>query len=162
LIAEVVSYCCFSLESPFPSSNTKVFCAVCFRFFGRAAAAFRASCLTNRLPKYLRLFSPPSFRIFCMYLSVSRTCTLLARMKAVVWPRVTVLEGRLISRFDIFQFPFRFNPGTNRGNVEMGLIDLAYLVTLNQRVQGSSPCAPTTFHHKIQRATANLARLLCL
>ena len=64
-------------------------------------------------------------------------------MKAVVWPRVTVLEGRLISRFDIFQFPFRFNPGTNRGNVEMGLIDLAYLVTLNQRVQGSSPCAPT-------------------
>jgi hypothetical protein len=22
--------------------------------------------------------------------------------------------------FDIFQFPFRFNPGTNRGNVEIG------------------------------------------
>ena len=48
------------------------------------------------------------------------------------------------SRFDIFQFPFRFNPGTNGGNVEMGLINKRYLLTLNQRVQGSSPCAPTT------------------
>jgi hypothetical protein len=27
----------------------------------------------------------------------------------------------------------------------MGLIDLAYMVTLDQRVQGSSPCAPTKF-----------------
>jgi hypothetical protein len=52
---------------------------------------------------------------------------------------VTLLK----SRFDIFHFPFRFNPGTNGGNVEMGLIDKSYLVTLNQRVQGSSPCAPT-------------------
>ena len=25
----------------------------------------------------------------------------------------------------------------------MGLINKSYLVTLNQRVQGSSPCAPT-------------------
>jgi hypothetical protein len=55
-------------------------------FFQRAAAAFRASYLTNRLPKYLRLFSPPFARIFCMCLSVSRTCTLLARMKAAVLP----------------------------------------------------------------------------
>ena len=49
----------------------------------------------------------------------------------------------LKSRFDIFQFPFRFNPGTNGGNVEMGLINKSYLLTLNQRVQGSSPSAPT-------------------
>ena len=47
------------------------------------------------------------------------------------------------SRFDIFQFSFRFNPGTNGGNVEMGLIYKSYLVTLNQRVPGSSPGAPT-------------------
>src|SRR5262245_60342828 len=47
------------------------------------------------------------------------------------------------SRFDIFQFSFRFNPGTNGGNVEMGLIYNSYLVTLNQRVPGSSPGAPT-------------------
>jgi hypothetical protein len=33
-------------------------------FFQRATAAFRASCLTNRLPKYLRLFSPPLAPIF--------------------------------------------------------------------------------------------------
>ena len=26
----------------------------------------------------------------------------------------------------------------------MGLINKSYLLTLNQRVQGSSPCAPTT------------------
>ena len=52
--------------------------------------------------------------------------------------------AQLDFRFDIFQFPFRFNPGTNGGNVEMGLINKSYLVTLNQRVQGSkSLCA----HH---------------
>ena len=45
--------------------------------------------------------------------------------------------------FDIFQFFCRFNPGTNGGNVEMGLINKSYLVTLNQRVPGSSPGAPT-------------------
>src|SRR3974377_1783724 len=45
-------------------------------------------------------------------------------------------------RFDIFQFPFRFNPGTNGGNVEMGLINKSYLVTLNQRGPGSDPAAP--------------------
>jgi hypothetical protein len=38
--------------------------------------------------------------------------------------------------FDIFQFPFRFNPGTNGVNVEMGLINKSYAVTLSQRVQG--------------------------
>jgi hypothetical protein len=47
------------------------------------------------------------------------------------------------SRFDIFQFSCRFNPGTNRGNVEMALINKSCLVTLNQRVPGSSPGAPT-------------------
>jgi hypothetical protein len=51
--------------------------------------------------------------------------------------------AQLDFRFDIFQFPFRFNPGTNGGNVEMGLINKSYLMTLNQRVAGSSPAAPT-------------------
>jgi hypothetical protein len=56
----------------------------------------------------------------------------------------TISDATLLnSRFDIFQFPFRFNPGTNRGNVEMGLINKSYLVTLNQRVPGLSPGAPT-------------------
>jgi hypothetical protein len=55
-----------------------------------------------------------------------------------------VADTALHSRFDIFQFPFRFNPGTNGGNVEMGLINKSYLLTLNQRVPGSSPGAPTT------------------
>jgi len=64
-------------------------------FFQRAAAAFLASCFTNRLPKYLREFWPPFFRIFCMNLSVSRTCTLPARIpgraycawRGVIWLR---------------------------------------------------------------------------
>ena len=51
------------------------------------------------------------------------------------------------SRFDIFQFPIRLNLGTNAGNVEMGLTNKSYLMTLNQRVQGSSPCAPTPLSH---------------
>ena len=33
----------------------------------------------------------------------------------------------------------------------MGLIDKSYLVTLNQRVQGSSPCAPTNQTVEIPR-----------
>jgi hypothetical protein len=58
----------------------------------------------------------------------------------------TISDATLLnSRFDIFQFPFRFNPGTNGGNVEMGLINKSYLVTLNQRVVGSIPTAPTTW-----------------
>jgi hypothetical protein len=36
-------------------------------------------------------------------------------------------------RFDIVQFPFRFNPGTNGKNVEMSLINKSFLVTLNGR-----------------------------
>jgi hypothetical protein len=52
--------------------------------------------------------------------------------------------------FDNFRFPFRFNPGTNGENVEMGLIDKSYLVTLNQRVPGSSPGAPTIFINNIK------------
>jgi hypothetical protein len=57
---------------------------------------------------------------------------------------MTISDATLLnSRFDIFQFPFRFNPGTNGGNVEMGLINKSYLVTLNQRVAGSSRAAPT-------------------
>src|SRR5262249_57025369 len=32
------------------------------------------------------------------------------------------------------------------------------LRTLNQRVQGSSPCAPTSFHHKNQFVTAKSGR----
>jgi hypothetical protein len=59
--------------------------------------------------------------------------------------------------FDIFQFPFRFNPGTKEGNVEMGLINKGYPVTLNQRVQGSSPCAPT--NHLIEFKSKFLRRL---
>jgi hypothetical protein len=43
--------------------------AQCYNLFPqRAFAAFRASRLTNRLPKYLRLFCPPFFRICCMNL----------------------------------------------------------------------------------------------
>jgi hypothetical protein len=57
---------------------------------------------------------------------------------------MTVSTAHLDFRFDIFQFPFRFNPGTNGGNVEMGLINKSYLLTLNQRVVGSIPTAPTT------------------
>jgi hypothetical protein len=57
---------------------------------------------------------------------------------------------RFNSRFDIFRFPFRCNPGTNGGNVEMGLIDKRSLVTLNQRVPGSSSGAPTIdFNHLV-------------
>jgi hypothetical protein len=40
----------------------------------------------------------------------------------------------IFSRFDIFRLSFRFNPGTNGGNVEMGLINKGYLLTLNQRL----------------------------
>ena len=32
-----------------------------------------------------------------------------------------LLDGRLISCFDIFQFPFQLDPGTKEGNVEMRL-----------------------------------------
>ncbi len=28
-------------------------------------------------------------------------------------------SNRAVFRFDIFQFPFQFNPGTNRGNVDL-------------------------------------------
>jgi hypothetical protein len=56
--------------------------------------------------------------------------------------RAFAFDALLSSRFDIFQFPFQFNPGTNGGNVEMGLIK-SYLMTLNQRVPGSSPGALT-------------------
>src|ERR1700733_9622874 len=34
------------------------------------------------------------------------------------------------SCFDIFEFSFRFNPGTNGGNVEMGLTDKGYKLLL--------------------------------
>ena len=74
---------------------------------------------------------------------------------AIAYARAVVLSART-ARFDIFQFPFRFNPGTNGGNVEMGLIDKSYLVTLNQRVPGSSPCAPTKFHQPTHRLTRRL------
>jgi hypothetical protein len=47
--------------------------------------------------------------------------------------------------FRHFPVSFRFNPGTNGGNVEMRLINESYLLTLNQRVQGSNPCAPTHY-----------------
>jgi hypothetical protein len=37
----------------------------------------------------------------------------------------------------------------------MGLIDKSYLVTLNQRVQGSSPCAPTNEFNKLHQNRNN-------
>jgi hypothetical protein len=51
-------------------------------------------------------------------------------------------EGQL--HFDIIKFSFRFNERTDREIVETGLIRLASLLPLNQRVEGSSPSAPTT------------------
>jgi hypothetical protein len=59
--------------------------------------------------------------------------------------------------FDIFQFPFRFNPGTNGGNVEMGLINKSFLVTLNQRVPGSSPGAPTKYIKRLAAISVYLS-----
>jgi hypothetical protein len=44
---------------------------------------------------------------------------------------------RFRARFDIFQFSFRFNTRTNGRTVEMGLINTANLVTLNQRLRDS-------------------------
>jgi len=58
-------------------------------FCQRAAAAFRASCLTNRLPKYLRLFLPPRAAIFRMWRIDSSLCTAPVRTycdwRGVVW-----------------------------------------------------------------------------
>jgi hypothetical protein len=44
---------------------------------------------------------------------------------------------------DNIKFPFRLNAGMKREFVGMALMLLHFLPTLNQRVQGSSPCAPT-------------------
>jgi hypothetical protein len=57
---------------------------------------------------------------------------------------MTISDAPLLnSRFDILQFSFRFNAGTIGELVEMALINKGYLLTLNQRVTGSSPVAPT-------------------
>ena len=76
----------------------------------------------------------------------SYICGLGERSISMLTVRLSVFAVALlfVSRFDIFRFPFWFNPRTNGGNVEMALIREPYLVTLNQRVQGSSPCAPNT------------------
>jgi hypothetical protein len=77
------------------------------------------------------------------------------------WPfneRAFAFDALLSSRFDIFQFPFQFNPGKNGRNVEMGLIYKSYLMTLNQRLQGSSPCAPTNQINNLVVSTASRVR----
>ena len=125
-----------------------------------ACSASRIACGSLRASA----FSKP-FRM-SVSISVSRNSTVklrrpLRRRRRYRRMRSAASEGErgrgatasgvpLGSRFDIFQFPFRFNPGTNGGNVEMGLINKSYLLTLNQRVQGSSPCAPTIISHYAQ------------
>ena len=69
----------------------------------------------------------------------SYICGLGERSISMLTVRLSVFAVALsfVSRFDIFRFPFWFNPRTNGGNVEMALIREPYLVTLNQRVQGA-------------------------
>ncbi len=69
--------------------------------------------------------------------------------------RTTIL-GEANSGFDNFQLPFRFNPGTNWGNVEMGLKNKSYLMTLNQRVPGSSPWRAHHCNQSLGRSALNL------
>jgi hypothetical protein len=74
----------------------------------------------------------------------------IAGTSPLVW-RSTIGLPRAVLYSDKMKFPNTFNVGTNQEFVGMGLESLQYQPTLNQRVQGSSPCAPTNIFNNLGR-----------